>query len=257
VIAKENISKAEICIETMKNRSINISRANESLSQALQIYDAQIYLEQKGNLVKYDLVNKYASQVCEIMKFALQAQDEFFLFNETWYSSAKKFDLSPINGTYKKIINSFYNERFEETIELINEGYKTLSEFESSQTMLTLFYESTKKNFKNFIINHYKEILKFFIFLVISFLLSFNFLRKKIIKKWIKDLKIREISLDNLLKKTQYNYFKQKTMSEIEYKTKIEVLGKIKRDLDKQLLIFEEKLKKIESNKSLFFNKNN
>ncbi len=244
-ISKNNLLLAEECFNQLKSRNIPSIRANESLEQALQIYLSQLYFERKGSSSNYNLSNKYSLEVCQIRDLAFKAQDELTLFNSSWQESSERFDLTPISNLYSEIIKSFEQERFEETTSLIDKGYTELSDFESSQTMINLFYENTKKNILQFFFYNWKKmVISFFIFLILFFILKKPFLVWKLNKN-LKDIETRKLSVNNLVKKSQDNYFKKKNISELEYTTKINTFGKIRRELDKQSSITKEKLHKL------------
>lgn len=244
-LSKDNLLLAEECINQLKLRDIPSSRANESLEQALQIYLSQLYFERKGSSSNYNLSNKYSLEVCEISKTAFKAQDELILFNSSWQESAERFNLTSIFNIYSDIVKSFEQERFEETISLIDKGYTEISNFESSQTMINLFYENTKKSLIQFLINNWKKMaISFFIFIFIFLILKKPFLIWKL-NKDLKNVELRKLSVNNLVKRSQDNYFKKKNISELEYTTKINTFGKIRRDLDKQSSIIKEKIHKL------------
>lgn len=243
--AKSNLLLGEECLNQIKANNISYLRMNESLEQALQVYISQLYFEEKGTSSNYNISNKYSLEVCKIRDLAFKARDELLLFNSSWQESTEKFDLTPIYSTYNEIIRSFEEERFEETIALINEGYSKLSKFESSQTMVNLFYENTKKNLTQFFINNWKKLIFTILFISILF-----FILKKPFLKWklnndLKNLDSRRLSVNSLVKKSQEDYFKKKNISELEYTTKIKTFGKIRREIDKQSSMIKERLHKL------------
>jgi len=257
ISANNLIIEAGKCIKEMQNRSININRANESLQQALQLYSAQISLETSGKSAQYKLVNQSAVEVCHIKEIALKAQDELILFTRTWNSSANKYNLSSIEKSYTDAGNSFNDERFEETTALIDKGYKTLSDYESSQAILKLFYETTTKNIKYFFIENWKILsvgTATFIILLFIFWKTLKRIRMRI---KLKNLVLRRASIDNLIRKIQAEYFEKKTMSETEYAVKIKVFGDMARDVERQLPKIHEALMKLNDGKNSHSSENN
>jgi len=243
--SKNFILNGEKCIAEMQDRGINLSRVNESLQQAIQFYFAEITLERKGVKTDYNLVNSPAKEVCSIREVAFQAQDELTLFIEKWNSVQEKFNLSAIKKDYDKILNSFNEERFEDTIVLIDQGYNTLTEFESSQTSINLFYETTTKTIKDFFVNNW-EILSIIVTVsVILLLLFWKTIRRKIVEKKLEDLSLRRYSIEKLIKKTQGDYFNKKTMSETEYRVKVKTFGEMMMEINKKIPEMHEELAKI------------
>lgn len=251
--AKALILNAEKCLEEMQNREINVVRANESLQQAWQLYSAQIALEENRRTADYKLVNQSALEVCHIKDIAFNAQDEMIIFDKTWNSASKDFNLSSISKTYDDIHKSFVQERFEDTSTLINQGYITLSNFESSQTALNVFYAATTKPIKDFFVKNWKILSAIIILIILLLIIFWKTIKKAVIQNKLNDMYARKSAIDKLVKKIQYDYFKKKTMSETEYNVKIKTFGDMTREIDRQLPEIREQLAKIDK-KGLFAN---
>jgi len=249
------ISNAEKCFAEMQNRTINVVRANESLQQALQLYSAQTALEEKGASADYRLVNQSALEVCHIKDIAFEAQDEMIIFDKTWDSSAKEFNLSSISKTYDDIHKSFVQERFEDTTTLINQGYITLSNFESSQTALNLFYAMTTRSIKDFFVKNWEILSAIIVVIIILLLIFWKIIKKAAIQNKRDNMYARKSAIDKLVKKIQYDYFKKKTMSEVEYNVKIKTFADMTREIDRQLPEIQEQLAKIDKKQFLGVNK--
>lgn len=243
--SKNFILAGEKCIGEMQDRGINLSRVNESLQQAIQFYIAEITLERKGVKTDYNLANDPAKEVCRIKGTAFQAQDELTLFLEKWNSVQERFNISSIKKDYDKIISSFNEERFEETITLIDQGYNTITEFESSQTSINLFYETTTRTIKDFFVNNWEILSISTVVSVILLLLFWKTIRRKAIEKKLEDLSLRKYSIEKLLKKAQGDYFNKKTMSETEYRVKVKTFGEMMMEINKKIPEMHEELAKI------------
>ena len=105
--AKEAINQIEKDILEMTSKNIPINRVNESYQEALQIYSAQIALEEKGGSADYKIVMKDALEVSLVKKNALEAKDELEVFKETFMNSEKEANLSEMQEEYNQIIVSF------------------------------------------------------------------------------------------------------------------------------------------------------
>ncbi|MCK9570465.1 hypothetical protein M0R72_16070 [Candidatus Pacearchaeota archaeon] len=249
--AKNSIEIARGCLDYFVVEEIPSIRANETFNEALQIYETKIFYENTGNKVDFSLVNEYSQEVCSIKDFASRARDELNIFLEYYNNSAERFDLSEMDEEYNAILNSYYGERFEETSSLINGGYSRISEIESSQTTLNLFYKTTTQTLKNFFINNWIQIIISLVSLFLVFFISrtsinlFSTLRK------IKRLELEKKSLFELIKKTQEAYFTSKTMSEIEFSVKIKTFKNMIRDIDRRIPELREKLIKLKRDKDI------
>ena len=243
--AKGLIIDAQNCIVEIETRGLKVSRVNESLQQALQLYSAQIALEQKGSGADYKLVNQSAVEVCTVRDVALKAQDEFLVFNESYTNSINQFDLSSMNGDYVGLIKSFDEERFEDSVKLIDKCYTDLSNLESSQTSFRLYYSTTTKTIKDFFVNNWKSLSSWTAIIIILLIVFWKTLKRRLIKRRIDNLYIRKKSVNELIKKMQYEYFKTKKMSEMEYTVKLRTFSDLLRDIERQIPEMNEKLAKI------------
>ncbi len=248
--ASNSIKQAEQEVVEMIGREIPILRANESLEEAKQIYSAQLALEKTKGKAKYDLVFEYTTEVSYIKSISFRAQDELTVFKEIFASSEKDFDSSSITNEYNEILLSFEEERFEETIELINEGYDILSEVQSSQTALKSFYSVTSRSIKGFFIDNWLKLLVGFLVVFVAFLIF----RKGISIYWVRrkmdSLKMQRVVLLDLIKKLQRNYFDKKSISEGEYETKTTKFEEMIRDIDRQIPLLKQEMFKIVKNKT-------
>jgi len=243
--AKALIFDAEGCIDSMVARGLKVNRVNESLQQALQLYSAQISLEQKGTSADYKLVNSSALEVCDVKDIALKAEDEFLVFNESYTSSMKQFDLSSMKNDYASLIKSFDEERFEDSIEWIDKCYTDLSNLEASQTSFNLYYATTTRTIKSFFVNNWKALLIWTVIIVILLLIFWKAIKIWFIKRKLNNLYIQKKSINDLIKKMQFEYFKTKKMSEMEYNVKLKTFSDMLRDIERQIPEMNERLAKI------------
>ena len=257
--ANDLITNATICFNEMLSHSIPIQRANSSLQEAKQFYEAQLSLEQTTRKADYKIIFNKAETVCKIKEDAIKSKDELKIFEETYEQAKQNSNLSAMEKDYQKIINSFNEERFEETIKLINQGYKTLIEIEASQTKLRLFYNTITSSLKNFLKENWKKLSIISIVIIIILTIFWATLKRLRIKLKIRKLETKKQTLYNLIKKLQYEYFKTKKLSEIEFRVKIQTFKEMIRDIDRQIPLLKEEIfklfrKTIQSEKRILFN---
>ena len=216
------------------------------------MYDAQLLAEKQRKNYDYKLVNQYALEVCNLKEISIKAKDELNLFKESYESSANELDLSSLNVDYDKIIKSFEEERFEETLSLIDQGYISLSEAESSQTTLKLFYKTSTENIKYFFIENWRKIIIVLLAAIIVLTIFWRTLIRFRIRMKLYNLSLREKSINNLIKKMQFDYFRKKTLSETEYRVKLEKFKEMIRDIKRQIPALKEELIKIKKEEPKF-----
>jgi hypothetical protein len=238
------IDKAIICVGEMQSRGIRVTRVNESLNEALQLYAGQVALENQGRIADYKIILDDAEQVCSVSKNALKAQDELVVFNDTYTKAGLQINLSSMDNEYFNVLRSFQEERFEDTLPLIDKGYAKLSEVQASQTTLNLFYLATTRSIKSFFRENWKSLSigvgSFVILLIIFWRVIYLFL----LRAKLNNLYIRKISINELIKKMQLSYFKTKKMSEVEFSVKMKAFQDMIRDIDRQIPEVKEALAK-------------
>src|SRR3989344_4533879 len=118
-LAITNLESAQNCLSEMQTREIPIQRVDASLQEATQIYSAQIALENLGKKADYTTVNNLASQVCEINKIAIEAQDQLQIFVEAYREASLSTNLSEMEAEHPDSLRSFDEELFEGILQLV------------------------------------------------------------------------------------------------------------------------------------------
>jgi hypothetical protein len=240
--AKHAIDQAKKDINEMISKDIPTKRADESYQEALQIYSGQIALEEKDGNANYDLVMKDALEVSSIKKSALEAKDELEVFMRAYEKAQKNANLSAMQDDYNQIISSFSDERFEDTLNLINKGYNRISEIQSSQTAVKMIYLTTSGTIKNFFAKYGLKLLIIIIIVLILTVIFWNTIVKLRMKIKLNNFIIQKKAINGLIKEMQKNYFKTKKMSETEYNVKLKKYEELIRDIDRQVMVLKEEM---------------
>ncbi|MEI6849622.1 MAG: hypothetical protein WCK29_01155 [archaeon] len=174
----------------------------------------------------------------------LEAQNQLIVFREELNSSSKNYDFSSIKDQIDEVEKSYSDQRFEDTLVLIDKAYQKMAEIEATQTKLRLFYSTTTKTLKQFLIDNWKQISIISAVILIIVLVFWKTFSIWNINRKIKDLRLQKEVLNELIKKLQYSYFKKGSISENEFQTKIETFKELMRDLDRKIPILVEQLAK-------------
>jgi hypothetical protein len=247
--AKESLAQAEKDIFEMMEKNISINRVNETYQEALQLYSAQFALEEKGSKANYKLIIEYASEIGSIKENALEANDELKIFVETYQDAEKTTNLSEMQDDYNNILASFQDERFEDTPNLINQGYDRISEIQSSQTALNSFYLATSSTIKNFFRENWLRILIILSLTLFFVLIFWNNLKKLRMRMKFNHLMTQKKALNTLIQNMQKSYFKTKKLSETEYTIKFIKFKELIRDIDRQIMVLKEDIFKTKRRK--------
>lgn len=249
--AQMAINTAQIDIQEMQSRDIPVNRVNESYQEALQLYSAQMSLESSRKNADYKLVMEYTDDISKIKDSSFLAQDELKIFLETYNSAKNEINLSDMDNDYRSIINSFNDERFEETPALIDKGYDQLSEIQSSQTALKIFYSTASKSVKDFLKDNWITILSTITGIFVLLIIFQNTIRIWRTKRRIYHLNMKKQALGGLIKRLQRDYFKTKKLSSLEYKTKLKTFNNMILEINRQIPLLKVdvvKLKKPKKN---------
>jgi len=250
-LAITNLESAQNCLSEMQTREIPIQRVDASLQEATQIYSAQIALENLGKKADYTTVNNLASQVCEINKIAIEAQDQLQIFVEAYREASLSTNLSEMEAEYQDTLRSFDEERFEDTIQLVNQGYLTLSEIQASQTAARLFAETVGRGIKNFLRNNWVWLSVATVVVILLLIIFWKTLRRARYRLKLYKLSNQKSALYGLIKKLQAGYFTNKTISETEFNVKLTRFKEMIRDIDRQIPMIKEQILRIERGSSL------
>lgn len=236
-------------VSDLQAASIPITRVNESLTEALQLYAAQQALEEKDQKADYSRVNKDIQDIISTKAAALKAKDDLAVFDETYNTAAKDTNLSSMQKDYEDIHRSFQEERFEDTSALIQDGYKKLSDIQSSQTTLKLFYSATSASIKGFFIKNWLKIVIILAAIIIVATITWTSIRRINLRIKLYNLSVQKKTLSSLIKKLQYDYFKQGKISQTEYNTKLDKFKEMIRDVDRKIPLLKEEMLKLKKSK--------
>ncbi len=244
--ASELIDFAKDCFTQMVEEGLPLSRANESLQDSIQLFSAQIALEDGKRTADYGLVRDYAEEVCLLRDKGIEAHDELEVFISEYEEISKNTNLSEFDDEYLAIVDSYNGERFEETIELIDLGYNRIYEIQSTQTAVNLFYTVTTRTIKDFFIENWKGLSIGGGIIIILLIVFWKGIKKIRVRTKLKSLMIEKKTLNQLIGKLQKSYFGTKDLSEIEYHVKLASFKEMIRDIDRQLPLLNTELLKLE-----------
>lgn len=251
VQAKNALENAREDIWEMQEKNIPVNRVNESYQDALQIYSAQILLEERNRNADYDVIIEYTEEINNIKEVAIQAKDELKLFVEKYEELSQDTNFSEFEEQYNSTINSFYDERFEETLFMINEGYEKMMEIHSSQTATKVFYLTTTKTLKNFFLNYWIHIIIFIFGVSVVIFVLWNRIVWIRIKRKLHHFEVQKKTVNGLIKKLQKAYFKTRKISETEYRIKVQKYEELLREIERKTMVLREELYKKKNNDRL------
>jgi len=242
--ASKSLDEARNYLIEMQEKNISAESVKELLSDAKAIYESELLLENRlGRKGDYSQVFKKTERVEEIAEQAFIVKDELEVFLIFYEDFSENINVSSMDEDYRKIIRSFEEERFSETLDLIEEGYQKLYDLEASQTALKTFYDSTSQSIEKFLKDNWKVISILLVSLVVLYLVFKRAINSFFIRRKIESLKFRKESILNLIKTTQKSYFEKGKMSAEQYKIKVKKFEEMIRDIDRQLPVLRARVR--------------
>lgn len=241
--AENAIAQAEQGRAEMIESGFNVQRIDDSISEAKQVYNAQLALEKTGGKADYSRVIDIAKSVRDIKKKASETYDEIKVL-ETKIAELKGLDAEEAMAAFEIAKKEIKDERYDEAKKAIDETYKKIIEAQALSSRLSALYEASTKTIAFFIIANWPALLTIAIASLIFLAVFHNrFSRYRIIGK-IKSLELEKQVIKDLMRDTQREYFERKTMSESTFHIRLKKLSELIRDIDRRIPIFKEELAK-------------
>lgn len=240
----KGLDEASLVISEMVEKEIPVESVNELFYDAKEIYDLEVVMEGEFNRNgDFSQVVKKIERIFEVSEEAFVAKDELEVFLIFFGDFEENIDVSSMYSDRDEIVRSFEEERFSDTVELIEVGYEKLYDLEASQTALRTFYDSTSKSIRSFFVNSWKVILVVGGALVVLFFVFRRAIVVFFVRRKVKLLKFRKESILNLIKETQRSYFDKGKMSAEQYKIKVRKFEEMIRDIDRQLPVLKARMR--------------
>jgi hypothetical protein len=236
------LDQANLDMSEMQEAGFTTIMINDTLTEANQLFEAQRALELQGGRADYSFILTKTREIAQLKQQAFETWDEL----EALRIRIESLDYdSEAVVVYSKARTEFNNERYDLALDAIEEAHMKISEEEASRTRVTAIALAGTKTVAGFFTNNWKEIC---ITLAMLFLL-WLFFHKKIqiglIDRKISNLRLEKEVLQEMIKKSQYEYFHLLKMPEDVYNIRIEKFGELIRDIDRKIPLLVTEREKI------------
>lgn len=271
-LALNAILQAEKDMEEMQVAGFGIAWVNDTLIEAKKYFEGENYTALLGEIYKisdlekrekaktlvieaqkkigvpvdYELVlektkviNERKAQAYEIKDLIRAAELRIKDFAQTGLNATALFELLSNAKT------EFKEERFEDSIGLLNKIEPKINEIESENTLVKTIYRVGKETTINFIKEHYIAIIITLIILIIIFLLSYNRVMVKILKRKLYDMGVEKDVLTELIKKAQSDYYSKGIIPKKTYEIKMSKYKERMQQIKEQLPVLQARLDKL------------
>ncbi|MCX8175120.1 MAG: hypothetical protein N3E51_02855 [Candidatus Micrarchaeota archaeon] len=236
---------ANASMEKMRRLGIPTRRAQDLYLLALQWFNGQSALEMTGERGEYGFVVEKASEVKKVERTAIAAHDDLRALSVRMRKTGGDVNISEAISLYQQAKREFDDERFEEAQKLINEGYDSITKAEAEATRQKALLESARRNIETFLQENWQKIL-----IGAAAIAIFAFLFQKQIRRFLINAKIRALMteravLEGMIKNLQKDYFESGKINELSYHIKTKKYSDFIRNINRQLPLLKEELKRI------------
>lgn len=251
LLVNQSLAEARQNLQEIQEAGLPIIRYNDTLDQAEIIYQVKLNGELNGIRQDYSTVSGLMDDLRELKNNIFKSADELSAL-KLQLEGLSGVDLAPIEELYQQAEAEFKTERYEACLDFIDQTTKKISEQKAVTAKLKVFYEATSRTLGGFFKKWWLELLITITIIAVVILLTYNQMIMLWIKERIVSLERRKKSVRNLIAKTQEEYFEKGTMSDDNYRIKVNKYGQYIRDINRQLSILREDLLFRKAKKSNF-----
>jgi hypothetical protein len=135
--------------------------------------------------------------------------------------------------------------RFSEAQKIAANAYGEIDSAEAERVRQNTVFESARRNIENFIYENWQNIL-----IVALTIMVLGFVFQKQIRRFLVNAKISSLisekkTYEDMIKRTQRGYFESGNINELTYHIKIKKYSDLIRNVNRQIPLLKEELKKI------------
>jgi hypothetical protein len=239
-----SLDQASLDMLEMQEAGFTTIMINDTLTEANQLFEAQRALELQGGKSDYSSVLTKTIEIAQTKQKAFETWDEL----EALRIRIESLDYdSEALVTYSTARTEFQNERYDLALEAIEEAHMKISEEEASRTRVTAIALAGTKTIAGFFTNNWKEICIFLATIFFFWLFFHKKIQIALIDRKISNLRLEKEVLQEMIKKSQYEYFHLLKMPEDVYNIRIEKFGELIRDIDRKIPLLVTEKEKIRS----------
>ncbi|MEM4181871.1 MAG: hypothetical protein QXX68_01820 [Candidatus Pacearchaeota archaeon] len=240
------LENSEVIMQRLEKDGFSITRVNDTLKEAKLLFIVQEEIEKKGLKPDYKKILSYCEEIKKIEKLAYEKKDQIKALIKFYEEYGESVSSPEIKQLFSEINKEMKNERYEFIEELIEKTYNAITNEQAKRTLLATYYSATTKGMKSFLQRRWKEIS---LAIVVMLFVSITFhkpIRRYVIKQKINYLKMRREKIKEMITKIQDSYFNKGKISQLDFEIKNKRFAESIRDINRQISLLEEQLKKVE-----------
>jgi hypothetical protein len=243
--AVNGLALANLSIQRMADASLPVLRAFDTYVAAVQWLEGQSAIEEIGGTPDYAFVTDSVEQINRLSQSSFALQDEFDVLSLRLQNATEGANLTAATATRDAALAEFRDGRLEEAQILIDQSYSEISSAESDAIQSRTLVESTRKNVESFVRDNWKTFAAAFAAAAILAFIFQKRIRRFIVSSKINSLMHEKEVLQGMLRTLQRDYFERGSVNEMSYHVKTKKFGDLIRNINRQLPLLKEELKRI------------
>ncbi len=236
---------ANASISKMRQDGLPSQNAADSYALAKQWFDGQEAIELAEGRPNYNFALQKLSEIDGLVQGTYQVNDDLKALADRLASADPGADLAATKSLLADATQEFNDGRIDKAKALINQAYDEVTNAESQAVHSRTIGESARRTVENFIADNWRAIVYVAAAALVVFFLFQKQIRKLLANARLKSL-IRERGvIESMLKSLQKDYFEKKTVTDLTYRVKTKKYGDIIRNINRQLPLLKEELKRI------------
>ena len=236
---------ANASVGRMEAAGLPSAQAHDLLDIAWQWYDGQTAVERSAGKPDYAFSIQKVSEIAAIEQSSFSLSDELKALGNRIAGADPAADLNSTKKLFDEAKQEFADGRLDNAKALINRAYDEVSAAEAAAVHSRTMVESTRKNIESFLAENWKAILAAIAGALIFFFLFQKHIRRFLAKARLKSLLHEREVVEAMLKALQKDYFGKKNVTELTYHIKTKQYGDVIRNINRQLPLLREEIKKI------------
>ena len=248
--AKHNETLAQLnsvnaSIAKMRKDSLPSQSATDSYVLARQWFDGQEAIELSGGRPNYAFSQQKIAEITDLEQSTYQVNDDLKALAIRIAGADSGADLNATKSLVADAAQEFKDGRIDRAKTLITQAYDEVTTAESQAVHSRTLGESARRTVENFLIDNWKTMAYIAAAAIAIFFLFQKQIRRMLLATRLKSLMRERGVIESMLKMLQKDYFEKKSVTELTYRVKTKKYGDIIRNINRQLPLLKEELKKI------------
>lgn len=241
----EDLKSANASVQKLRASGLPYLQSYDNYLVAQQWFEGQSALELGGGKGDYKFVTGKVLDIKALERDTFAASDELSALAGRLSNVEPDVNVSDALLLQSEAKQEFQDGRFQESKRLIDQAYDKIALAENEAARSKTLLESTRRNITVFLQENWQKIL-IALFAIAAVLFIFQRqIRHFMINTRIKGLIAEKAVLERMLQNLQKEYFEHGKVNELSYHIKTKKFGDLIRNINRQLPLLREELKRI------------